>query len=137
MHRRIYTVTWIAISALSLSALYVIAHRLMSDEDPAQKRILTYELVIGAPDSDSPSRVFRAVQGDRVLFRIRSDCAGQFSVHGIEQSVHVAPDREARLSFQVASPGVYPLHLHESMRLEDGREETIHRQLATLEVQSR
>lgn len=129
---------WLVVGVALLAGLYV---ALRSADDgatpPNRTTSPTFTLNIGPFDPAASFPTFKAMQGDRVTFRIHSDRRGQVNVHGYEKQVAVAPGQESSLTLTVQEAGTFPLHLHELADPSAPQSTVMHRHLAVLEVQPR
>ena len=134
--RRLRTISIGSVTILSLVSLYV-SLRTTLDTRPQVNGEQVFQLFVSDQPDGSTLPTFRVNEGDTVTFRIRSEIAGEATVHGYEKKVRLRPGHEVTLSFTADSTGMYPLHLHQKADASNERSELIHRHLAALEVHPR
>lgn len=125
---------WAAASIVLLMPLYFVLRAFIGERTPEVAPI--YSLVVAAPRPDEEMIILPARQNETVTLRIRSDRAGEVHVHGYDQNAILNVGAEVTLTFVAQSSGIYPIHLHERVHLEDRESPILHRQLAVLEVRA-
>ena len=73
-----------------------------------------YDIVVQGGRRISEPAVLKVHQGDDVKFRITSDVADEFHLHGYNLQVPVSPDRSAVLQFTAKLTGRFTYELHKS-----------------------
>ena len=73
-----------------------------------------YDIVVQRGRRISDSAVFKVHQGEDVKFRITSDVADEFHLHGYNLAVQVSPERTATLEFSARLTGRFTYELHKS-----------------------
>ena len=73
-----------------------------------------YDIVVQGGRRISEPAVLKVHQGDDVKFRITSDVADEFHLHGYNLHVRVSPDQSAVLQFTAKLTGRFTYELHKS-----------------------
>jgi heme/copper-type cytochrome/quinol oxidase subunit 2 len=73
-----------------------------------------YDIVVQRGKRVSEPAVLKVHQGDDVKFRITSDVADKFHLHGYNLEVPVSPERSAVLEFTAKLTGRFTYELHKS-----------------------
>jgi len=73
-----------------------------------------YDIVVSGGKRISEPAVLKVRQGDEVKFRITSDVADEFHLHGYDLHVQVSPERSAVLQFTAKLSGRFTYELHKS-----------------------
>lgn len=105
MHRAICSSSIIAILA---SMLLLIA---CGSEEQGPKNV-KLELAIQDGKLNVDSGIIRVYQDDNVTFRITSDQAGGFHLHGYNFVVDVEPDQTREMKFEADATGRFIIKLH-------------------------
>lgn len=135
MGRRSYAILWGTLSILFLGVSYFVLHASMGGRYASGASHRTFRLSIAAPYPGEELPVFKATQGDIITVLISSDRPGEVHVHGYNKKVVVNSGSAATLTFAAQTAGLYPLHLHERLDLNESNSPILHRHLAALEVQ--
>jgi heme/copper-type cytochrome/quinol oxidase subunit 2 len=73
-----------------------------------------YDIVVKGGRRVSEPAVLKVHQGDDVKFRITSDVADEFHLHGYDLHVQVSPERSAVLEFTAKLSGRFTYELHKA-----------------------
>lgn len=73
-----------------------------------------YDIVVQGGRRVSEPAVLKVRQGDDVKFRITSDVADEFHLHGYDLHVPVSPERSAVLEFTAKLTGRFTYELHKA-----------------------
>lgn len=100
-----------AIAALLLFYMLSAPSFQRNGTDAAQDH--SFRLSIDGPVAPGLAPAFKATQGDRLTFVIRSKQPGSVHVHGYEKMVRLFPGREVQITFVADRAGYFALHLHD------------------------
>jgi hypothetical protein len=104
---------WGALTILLLGGLYWAFKASMGGHEPTAAHTLVFHLSVSAPRPGEESPVFKAMQGDTVVFIIRSDRPGEVHIHIYEKKIALKPGSDVILTFTANSAGLFPVHLHD------------------------
>jgi hypothetical protein len=93
-----------------------------------------HDLAIAGGVLPADRRLVRAVKGDRLRLRIRSDAAGEFHLHALRLAVPVQPGQVAEVAFTAIASGRFRASWHAAGAADTGRHDAA---LLVLEVQPR